>query len=271
MNPYPTLAIAGNGTIATGLAATASRESDVVMLVRTDEAADRADKALERACERLDNAARDRIRITTEIEDLADAGLVVEAVVEDPDVKAGLFRRIGEITGGDLATTTSSLHIGDLGRRSGHPERLFGLHVFNPVPVMKLVEICVPEPVDPAIGERARAWCELMGKTAVEVADTAGFAVNRLLFPYLFDAVRYHEQTGMEPQDVDTCMTLGVAHPMGPLALLDLVGLDVASAIGETLYEESGNPEHLAPKSVRELIAGGHLGRKTGRGFYEYS
>lgn len=270
MNPYPMIAVAGNGTIATGLAALASRHSDVTVLVRTAEAAKRAGSALDRTCQRLDGAARERVEITTGIGDLADAGLVVEAVVEDAEVKAGLFRRIGEVTEADLATTTSSLHIGELGRLSGQAERLFGLHVFNPVPVMKLVEICLPDQVDPAIGDRARAWCELAGKTAVEVADTAGFAVNRLLFPYLFDAVRYHERTGMDPCDVDTCMTLGVAHPMGPLALLDLVGLDVASAIGQTLHAESGNPEHLAPPAVEELIAGGHLGRKTGRGFYRY-
>lgn len=270
MNPYPTIAVAGNGTIATGLAALASCDSDVIMLVRTAAAAKRADASLARACERLDDASRDRVRVTTEIDELAGAGLLVEAVVEDPEVKAGLLGRVGEITEADLATTTSSLHIGDLGRRSGHAERVFGLHVFNPVPVMKLVEICLPDAVSPAIGQRARAWCELVGKTAVEVADTAGFAVNRLLFPYLFDAVRYHERTGMEPRDVDTCMTLGVAHPMGPLALLDLVGLDVASAIGQTLHAESGNPDHLAPKTVEELVAGGHLGRKTGRGFYRY-
>lgn len=269
-NPYPTVAIAGNGTIATGLAALACRESGVIMLVRSSEAAERAGLALERTCSRVKEADHDRVRITTAIGDLAPADLVVEAVVEDPEVKAELFRRVGAVTGADLATTTSSLHIGELGERSGLAHRLFGFHVFNPVPVMKLIELCLPDTLDPGIAERAHAWCELHDRTGVEVADTAGFAVNRLLFPYLFDAVRYHERTGMAPADVDICMTLGVAHPMGPLALLDLVGLDVASAIGRTLYEESGNPEHLAPATIDSLIAAGHLGRKTGRGFFEY-
>lgn len=269
-NPYPTLAIAGNGTIATGLAALACRESEVIVLVRSGAAAERAGSALDRACSRLEGADRNRIRVTTVTGDLASAGLVVEAVVEDAEVKADLFRRIGAVTGADLATTTSSLHIGELGERTGLAHRLFGLHVFNPVPVMKLIELCLPDTLDPGIAERAHVWCELHGRTGIEVADTAGFAVNRLLFPYLFDAVRYHERTGMAPADVDTCMTLGLAHPMGPLALLDLVGLDVASAIGRTLFEESGNPEHLAPETIDSLIAEGHLGRKTGRGFFDY-
>lgn len=269
-NPYPEIAIAGNGAIATGLAALASRESQVTVLVRSEKAAERAAEALDRTCGRVEGADRTCVRVTTELMDLADCDLAVEAVIEDLEVKADLLGRLGETVEGDLATTTSSLSVGELARRSGEESRLFGLHVFNPVPVMKLVELCLPETVAGGIGARAREWCEHIGKTAVETPDTAGFVVNRLLFPYLFDAVRYHERTGMEPADVDTCMTLGVAHPMGPLALLDLVGLDVALAIGQTLHRESDNPDHLAPVSVVELVAGGHLGRKTGRGFYEY-
>lgn len=240
------------------------------MLVRSEDAAARAAAGLDRTCRRVESSDRSRIRITSDIAELAPAGLVAEAVVEDPEVKAALLGRVAAVTGGDLATTTSSLHVGDLAERSGTGDRLFGLHVFNPVPVMKLIELCLPEGLADGVAGRAHAWCDLHGRTAVEVADTAGFAVNRLLFPYLFDAVRYHERTGMAPRDVDVCMTLGVAHPMGPLALLDLVGLDVAQAIGETLHEESGNPDHLAPRSIRKLVSGGNLGRKSGRGFYEY-
>lgn len=270
-NPYPHVAVAGNGAIATGLAALASRESRVLLLVRSEGSAARAAAALDRTCPRVEGSDRSRIAVTTDPADLAGADLVIEAVVEDLEVKAELLGRIGAITEADLATTTSSLSVRELARRAGQPDRLFGLHVFNPVPVMRLVELCLPEELRAGTGERARAWCEHLGKAPVEVEDTPGFAVNRLLFPYLFDAVRYQERTGMESQDVDTCMTLGVAHPMGPLALLDLIGLDVAIAIGEALHEESGNPEHLAPKTVTTLAAGGHLGRKTGRGFYEYA
>ena len=129
----------------------------------------------------------------------------------------------------DLATTTSSLSVGEIGEASGHADRFFGLHVFNPVPRMKLVELCFPDAVGDGVKERALAWCGALGKTAVEVPDQAGFVVNRLLFPYLFDAVRMLERTGMEPGEVDSCMTLGAGHPMGPLALLDFVGLDVAA------------------------------------------
>lgn len=271
-NPYPLIAVAGNGAIATGLAALSSRESEVRLLVRSEAAAERAVATVKKTCSRVKGSDLDRIRVIDRIEEIAAADLVVEAVIEDLEIKAGLLARVGDaVPDADFATTTSSLSLAELGVRSGHGDRLFGLHVFNPVPVMELVELCLPDALHPGVGDRAREWCLHLGKTPVEVADTAGFAVNRLLFPYLFDAVRYQERTGMSSRDVDTCMTLGVAHPMGPLALLDLVGLDVAIAIGEALNGESDNPEHLAPVTVLELVAGGHLGRKSGRGFFEYS
>jgi 3-hydroxyacyl-CoA dehydrogenase len=135
---------------------------------------------------------------------------------------------------------------------------------------MELIELCLPQGVDDGIGERARAWCEAMGKTVVEVPDEPGFVVNRLLFPYLFDAVRLLEQTGMKPEEVDRCMTLGAAYPMGPLALLDLVGLDVATAIGEALHADSEEEHHRPPGRLTTLIGEGKLGRKSGAGFYTY-
>lgn len=271
--PYPFVAIAGSGTIATGLAALASTSSPrVTMLVRSEDSAERALTAVEKASRRIPGADLSRVTATLDLGDLAEADLLVEAVVEDPEVKTDLLGRVAETApGADLATTTSSLSITDLGRGSGCPDRVYGLHVFNPVPAMKLVELIFPDPLEDDVAERARDWCHILEKTAVEVPDTAGFAVNRLLFPYLFDAVRYQERTGIEAAAVDQCMTLGVAHPMGPLALLDLVGLDVAVAIGQALNAESGNPDHLAPVTVQELVAAGHLGRKSGRGFYDYS
>lgn len=271
--PYEFVAIAGSGTIATGLAAVATNSSaKVMLLVRSEESADRALAAVEKASRRIAGSAPDRVETTLDPAGLADADLLVEAIVEDHETKADLLRRVAEAApGADLATTTSSLSITDLGLDSGHPERVYGLHVFNPVPTMKLVELIFPDSLDEAVAERAHDWCHMLEKTAVEVPDTAGFAVNRLLFPYLFDAVRYQERTGLEAAAVDQCMTLGVAHPMGPLALLDLVGLDVSVAIGEALNAESGNPDHLAPATIVEFVAAGHLGRKTGRGFYDYS
>ena len=142
--------------------------------------------------------------------------------------------------------------------------------MFNPVAKMKLVELCFPPGAGDAVSERATAFCEAIGKIAVEVPDEPGFVVNRLLFPYLFDAVRLLERTGMEPAQVDACMKLGASHPMGPLQLLDLIGIDVAEAIGEALHEDTGDQAHRPPGRVKELVARGRLGRKTGAGFYEY-
>ncbi|MGK2954665.1 MAG: 3-hydroxyacyl-CoA dehydrogenase family protein [Solirubrobacterales bacterium] len=271
-NPYPELAVAGSGAIATGLAAIASATSEKVwLLARSDSSAENAMAAIARACERIEGADAGRVTATIDPENLSASSLVVEAIIEDFGTKTELLQRIGTIAGGaDLATTTSSLSVTGLATASGHPERFYGLHVFNPVPVMDLIELCIPDTAGEAVGNRARAWCELNGKTAVEVPDTPGFVVNRLLFPFLFDAVRLQERTSMTSADVDACMTLGVAHPMGPLALLDLVGLDVSQAIGDALYAESGNEDHLPPASITAKLAVGDLGRKTGRGFYDY-
>ncbi|MCB0828036.1 MAG: 3-hydroxyacyl-CoA dehydrogenase family protein [Solirubrobacterales bacterium] len=270
--PYAVIAVAGSGAIATGLASLASCHAEKVwLLARSTESARRASESIGASCERIQGADADRVTATTDPGDLAGAELVVEAIVEDLEVKAGHLREIGgQAPQADLATTTSSLSIGELGRAAGLDHRLFGLHVFNPVPVMNLVELCLPDGLDEGIGERAKKWCAGIGKTAVVVPDTPGFVVNRLLFPYLFDAVRFRERTGMSPEGVDTCMTLGVAHPMGPLALLDLIGLDVATEIGKALHADSGNDEHLAPASIADLVAAGHLGQKSGRGFYDY-
>lgn len=271
--PYEFVAIAGNGTIATGLAALTTKSSrEVLLLVRSEESAERALVAVEKASRRIAGADPSRVSTTMDATDLTEADLLVEAIVEDPEIKADLLRKVADAApSADLATTTSSLSVTDLGERCGRPDRVFGLHVFNPVPAMKLVELIFPDPLVEDVADRARDWCHTLEKTAIEVPDTAGFAVNRLLFPYLFDAVRYQERTGLEAAAVDQCMTLGVAHPMGPLALLDLVGLDVALAIGEALNAESSNPDHLAPVTIQEFVAAGHLGRKTGRGFYDYS
>ncbi len=271
-NPHSEIAVAGSGAIAIGLAALGSSNSDrVLLLARSDESAERAREQLASACPRVDGGSAARVDVVTDEAALAGAGLVVEAIVEDHDLKADLLRRVGDAApGADLATTTSSLSISELGEACGHPDRLFGLHVFNPVPVMRLVEVCLPDHLHDGVGERAEQWCRSVGKTPVRVVDHAGFVVNRLLFPYLFDAVRLQEKTGMPSEDVDTCMSLGLAHPMGPLALLDLVGLDVAVAISEALYAESGNPDHQAPDSVTAKVEAGELGQKSGRGFHDY-
>jgi 3-hydroxybutyryl-CoA dehydrogenase len=268
---YMRPAVAGSGVIGCGLAACATALGEVRLLARSDASAWRAEEQAQTACEKVEGGVAERVRVTTDAADLSECDLVVEAIIEDLDAKEALLRELGDVCPeADLASTTSSLSVAELGRRCGHPERFFGLHVFNPVQRMELVELCLPDGVREGLRERARAWCRALGKTAVEVPDQSGFVVNRLLFPYLFDAVRLIERTGMAAADVDSCMGLGAGHPMGPLRLLDFIGLDVAAAIGESLFAEAGEDRYRAPGLIEELIGEGKLGRKSGAGFYEY-
>jgi 3-hydroxybutyryl-CoA dehydrogenase len=257
--------IAGSGAIACGLAAVAAQRGDVVVLARSDGSAEKADRRVRALCEKAGVSVNGNVRVTCDAADLHGASFVVEAIVEDPGAKAALMTELGGAlgTGAILATTTSSLSIEELAAASGRPDRFVGLHVFNPVPKMELVELVFPAAAAPQTRERARELCVALGKTAVEVPDTAGFVVNRLLFPFLFEAVRLMERTGLEPEAIDTCMKLGAGHPLGPLALLDLVGLDVSAAIGRTIGAE-------VPERVERMIGEGALGRKAGRGFYRY-
>jgi 3-hydroxybutyryl-CoA dehydrogenase len=258
------LAVVGGGAIACGLASTVAVHGDVVVWVRSDEAADRARHRVEKHCEKLGTDGSDRVELTTSLDDLVGATFVIEAITEDLAAKTGLLGRVGELVAPEtvLATTTSALPIEELAAASGRPERFAALHVFNPVPKMKLVELAFPRQATPDTRERAHALCRSLDKTAVEVPAVPGFVVNRLLFPYLFDAVRMMEETGLSAEDVDTCITLGTGQPMGPLALLDFVGLDVAVAIGEAIGVE-------VPERLRALVAEGMLGRKTESGIYE--
>jgi 3-hydroxybutyryl-CoA dehydrogenase len=268
---YERPGIAGSGTIATGLAACASTASQVLLLARTDASAWKAEEQAHSLTAKVDGADAKRIKVTTQAADLASCDVVVEAIVEELEPKVDLLRSVAEAAGdADLATTTSSLSLDEIAEGGGHPARTFGLHPFNPVVRMDLVELCIPEAAGQGIGARARNWCESIGKTVVEVPNEPGFVVNRLLFPYLFDAVRLMEQTGMKAEDVDRCMTLGANYPMGPLALLDLVGIDVAVAIGEALYADSDEDHHRPPGRLMSLVDEGKLGRKSGGGFYDY-
>jgi 3-hydroxybutyryl-CoA dehydrogenase len=268
---YERPAIAGSGTIACGLAAAATTAGETILLARSGASAERAEERAALDCAKLEGADPDRLRVTTDAAALAACDLVVESIIEDAEAKAGLLAELGAAAAdADLATTTSSLSVRALGERSGQPRRVFGLHVFNPVPRMELVELCFPDGVGADVRGRARAWCGALGKTPVEVPDQAGFVVNRLLFPYLFDAVRMLERTGMSAEQIDSCMTLGSGQPMGPLALLDFVGLDVAEAIGDALHRDSGEDAHRPPEMLVELVGQGRLGRKSGAGFHDY-
>jgi 3-hydroxybutyryl-CoA dehydrogenase len=268
---YERPAIAGSGVIATGLAACATAAGKVHLLARSDASAWRAEEQAQTAASKLPDGDPQRVKVTTDAADLVDCDLVVEAIVEDLQTKVDLLAELGvACADADLASTTSALRIGELADRSGAAERMFGLHVFNPVPKMELVELCLPAGLRAGVGDRARAWCARLGKTPVEVPDQAGFVVNRLLFPYLFDAVRMLESTGMSADDVDACMTGGAGHPMGPLKLLDFVGLDVAMAIGDALHDETNVAAHEPPQLLRALVSERKLGRKSGAGFFEY-
>jgi len=267
---YESPGIAGSGAIATGLAAISTTTAETILLARSEASAWRAEEKVVAACAKIEGADPSRLRVTTDPTDLAECDVVVEAIVERLEAKGELIATLTEACPrADLATTTSSLSIGEIGAAAG-TDKLFGLHVFNPVPRMQLVEVCIPDGAAEA-REKALAWCAALGKTAVEVPDQAGFVVNRLLFPYLFDAVRMVERTGMEAGEVDACMKLGAGHPMGPLALLDFVGLDVAEAIGDALYADSAEAAHKPPGLIVEMIGEGRLGRKSGAGFYDYS
>jgi 3-hydroxybutyryl-CoA dehydrogenase len=210
-----------------------------------------------------DAAREDGIAVTTDLSELSDRSFVIEAVVEDMDAKADLFDRLELDADAVLASTTSSLSVEELAAASGRPERFAGLHVFNPVEKMPLVELVFPQAASADTRQRCEALCESWGKTAVEVPDTPGFVVNRLLFPLLFNAVELMEEHSLAPETVDACMKLGAGHPMGPLRLLDLVGLDVSASIGDQI----GVP---VPARVRKLVDDGRLGKKSGRGFYDY-
>jgi 3-hydroxybutyryl-CoA dehydrogenase len=249
------LGVIGSGTIAVRLACLAADRGDVVLYARSEEGADRARDAL-----------GDMGRVVTDLADLASATFVVEAIVEDHDAKATVLRSLHGVLGPDaiVATTTSSLSVEKLALESGRPDRFVGLHVFNPVDKMQLVELVFPEIATPDTRARTDALCDALDKTVVEVPDIPGFVVNRLLFPLLFAAVELLDEHELEPEAVDACMKLGAGHPMGPLALLDFVGLDVAQAIGESI-------DVPVPPRVLQMVHDGKLGKKAGQGFYEYA
>ncbi|HEX5031152.1 MAG TPA: 3-hydroxybutyryl-CoA dehydrogenase [Candidatus Eisenbacteria bacterium] len=214
-----------------------------------------------------------RIKGTTEIQDLATCDLVVEAVSESLDAKRQVFSTLDRIVPAStvLASNTSSLSITEIAATASRPERVLGLHFFNPVPLMKLVEVIRALPTSDAAFEQARGFVEKLGKTAVVAQDTPGFVVNRLLVPYLLDAARIYESGVASKEDIDNGMKLGCGYPMGPLTLLDFVGLDTTLSIANIMFEEFKLPQYAAPPLLKRMVLAGYLGRKSGRGFYDYS
>jgi 3-hydroxybutyryl-CoA dehydrogenase len=278
-----TVAVIGGGVMGSGIAEVCARSGRrVVVLEPTEELVQsglgRIEGSLARAVDRgkLEDAARQdalgRISGTTAIEDLADVDLVIEAATEDPAIKKDLFARLDEITRPEvvLASNTSSIPIVDLGAVTKRPDRVVGMHFFNPVPVMDLIEIVRSIVTSDETVAFARGFGEVLGKQTVLSRDRAGFIVNTLLVPYLNAAVRMLEEGFATRDDIDAAIHLGLAHPMGPLTLIDLIGLDTCEHIANVLFEEFKDPAFAAPPLLRRMVAAGRLGRKTGRGFYEY-
>ncbi|HKQ58404.1 MAG TPA: 3-hydroxybutyryl-CoA dehydrogenase [Candidatus Eisenbacteria bacterium] len=213
------------------------------------------------------------LRGTTALEELAGCDLVVEAVSESLSVKRELFGALDAICGPAtiVASNTSSLSITELSTFTKRPERLIGLHFFNPVPLMKLVEVVRTLRTAPEAVDDATAWCRAIGKTVVSVGDSTGFVVNRLLVPYMLDAIRVYEQGLASRDDIDNAMKLGCGYPMGPLLLGDYVGLDTTYAIAQIMFDEFREPRFAPPPLLKRLVLAGRHGRKTGRGFYDWS
>jgi 3-hydroxybutyryl-CoA dehydrogenase len=206
------------------------------------------------------------------VADLADADLVIEAATEDYGTKVEMFRRLDEITRPEvvLASNTSSIPIADLGAATKRPDKVMGMHFFNPVPVMGLIELVKAITTADETIEFGRAWGVRLGKTTVESRDRAGFIVNMLLIPYLNSAIRLLEEGFATREDIDTAIHLGLNHPMGPLQLIDLIGVDTTMFVANVLYEEFKEPLFAPPPLLKRMVTAGHLGRKTGKGFYEY-
>lgn len=218
-----------------------------------------------------DRAVR-RIAGTTAIEDLAGCQLIIEAAVEDIGVKRETFKRLGSIAAPEaiLASNTSSLPLSEMAAASGRPEHVIGLHFFNPPYALRLVEVVVHESTAQQTIDDAMAFCDSTNRVTVRVRDTPGFIVNRLLVPFIFDAIHMVESGTATAADVDQACRIGLNHALGPLATADLIGLDTLLFISESMFEEFGEPRFKAPTSLRRMVSLGHLGRKTGRGYFTY-
>ncbi len=276
--------VVGSGIMGAGLAEVAARAGHhVVVRSRTLEGAEavltKIAGGLDRqvAKEKMTGDERDaivgRITVTDHLGQLANCDLVIESVVEDLAVKRALFAELEQIVKPDgiLATNTSTLPVVEMAMATQRPDQVCGIHFFNPAPVMRLVEIVKPVTASDETIARATGFAEACGKDAVLVEDRAGFIVNALLFPYLNNAVRMMEYGTASMESIDTAMQGGCGFPMGPFALLDLVGLDTSLAILDALYDEFRDPNYAAVPTLRRKVAAGQLGRKSGAGFYTYS
>jgi 3-hydroxybutyryl-CoA dehydrogenase len=285
MSEITRVGVAGCGLMGSGIAEVCARAGLDVVVREVDDAAATAGRArieasLARAVRAGKLTAEDRdaalarVTLTTRLEDLADRELVIEAATENPAVKAALFAeldRAAERPDVILATNTSSIPIIQVAQATTRPAQVVGLHFFNPVPVQRLVEVIPSVLTSPAAVQRVTDLVtKTLGKTVIKAPDRSGFVVNALLVPFLLGAIRMLEAGYATAEDIDVGMTLGCAHPMGPLRLSDLIGLDTLKAVADSMYEEHKEPLYAAPPLLRRMTDAGLLGRKSGRGFYDY-
>lgn len=279
-----TVAVLGCGLMGSGIAEISAKAGyETWVREVSDDAVARGrgmiEKSLGRAVDKgkLEASARDeilsRIRYTTSLQDLKDCDIIIEAVTEDLELKNGMFRELDGICAPEaiFASNTSSLTIADMAAATNRPGRFIGLHFFNPVPVMKLVEVVRTIAVEQDTFDRAYAFAKSLGKEPVEAKDTSGFIVNRLLVPYMLDAIRCLEQGLASTEDIDRGMTLGTGYPMGPFTLSDFVGIDTLYYIAEIMFEEFREPRFAPPPLLKRMVTLGMYGRKSKKGFYDYS
>jgi 3-hydroxybutyryl-CoA dehydrogenase len=279
-----TVGVVGCGLMGSGIVELVARHGyDVVVREINDEflrkGLDRVQSSMGRAVERGKMSAADReaatarIRGTTNMADLARVDLAIEAAIENLELKKSIFKELDEITRPEviLASNTSSLAVTEMASMTRRPDKVLGLHFFNPVPVFQLLEIVRTFLTSEETFQRARKFGEGLGKTVIVSKDAPGFIVNALLIPYLLDAVRMYENGFASKEDIDTGIRLGLNHPMGPLTLLDFVGLDTTLFIADEMYKELKDPRFAAPPLLRRMVTAGYMGRKSGKGFYDYS
>ncbi|MCY3705792.1 MAG: 3-hydroxybutyryl-CoA dehydrogenase [Gammaproteobacteria bacterium] len=276
--------VAGCGLMGSGIAEVAARAGFDVLVSEVDEGAleggkSRIVKSMGRAVEKekLSPAARDeawgRMSFTTSLADMAARDLVIEAIVEDLAIKSELMGALDEITGPEtiFASNTSSLTITEIAAATGRPDRVVGLHFFNPVPVMKLVEVVRTIATDEKVFDAAYRFARDLGKEPIKAKDNSGFVVNLLLVPYMLDAIRQLERGVASVEDIDRGMMLGTGYPMGPFLLCDFVGVDTTYRIAEIMFEEYREARYAPPPLLKRLVALGRFGRKAGKGFYDWS
>lgn len=278
------IAVIGGGTMGSGIAEVCAKSGLDVIVMEVEAAAaeaaqKRIDGSMDKAVARGRLSEEDRattgalLSYTTDINALSDRDLVIEAIVENEAIKLDLFKRLDEVTPEHciLASNTSSIPLINLGTATKRPGKVLGLHFFNPATVQKLCEIVVSIATDDTVVNACEKWAQdTLGKETIRSQDRAGFIVNRLLVPYLLQAISLYDTGQVSREDIDNGMMFGCAHPMGPLTLCDLIGLDTIQSVAEVLYDEFKEPTYAPPPLLKRMVSGGLLGRKTGEGFYSY-